>query len=115
MRSSASSQTKLAAEAEVRRMSEVDGVDGVTLRPATVYGPRSTAVIGEIARAMRNGSMLLVDRGRPVAGLCYVDNLEGRTDGVRDPERHAPSNLRARHLSWCAVSVERAAHEDVGC
>jgi len=69
------SQTKLAAEAEVRHMSELDGMDGVILRPATVYGPRSTAVIGEIARAMRNGNMLLVDRGRPVAGLCYVDNL----------------------------------------
>jgi oxidoreductase len=47
----------------------------VVLRPATVYGPRSKEVVGEIARAMRNGNMLLVDRGRAVAGLCYVDNL----------------------------------------
>ena len=45
------------------------------LRPATVYGPRSKEVVGEIARAMRNGNMLLIDRGRAVAGLCYVDNL----------------------------------------
>ena len=45
------------------------------LRPATVYGPRSKEVVGEIARAMRSGNMLLVDRGRAVAGLCYVDNL----------------------------------------
>jgi ornithine--oxo-acid transaminase len=65
-------QTKLAAEAEVRR---VDALDAVILRPSTVYGPRSTEVIGEIARAMRDGNMLLVDRGRAVAGLCYVDNL----------------------------------------
>jgi nucleoside-diphosphate-sugar epimerase len=40
-----------------------------------VYGPGSTEVIGEIARAIRNRSMLLIDRGYAVAGLCYVDNL----------------------------------------
>jgi ornithine--oxo-acid transaminase len=68
-------QTKLAAEAEVRRVDEADALDAVVLRPSTVYGPRSTEVIGEIARAIRGGNMLLVDRGRAVAGLCYVDNL----------------------------------------
>jgi len=68
-------QTKLVAEAEVRRMGEMNGMQTIILRPSTVYGPRSTAVIGEIARAIRNGTMLLIDRGRPVAGLCYVDNL----------------------------------------
>jgi ornithine--oxo-acid transaminase len=66
------SQTKRAAEAEVWR---VQGIETVVLRPATVYGPRSKEVVGEIARAMRNGNMLLIDRGRAVAGLCYVDNL----------------------------------------
>ncbi|HZL54917.1 MAG TPA: aminotransferase class III-fold pyridoxal phosphate-dependent enzyme [Solirubrobacteraceae bacterium] len=68
-------QTKLAAEAEVRRIERSRGLDAVILRPATVYGPRSTDVVGEIARAMRGGNMVLVDRGRAVAGLCYVDNL----------------------------------------
>ena len=68
-------QTKLAAEAEVRRVEKAHELDAVILRPATVYGPRSTAVIGEIARAMRDGNMLLIDGGRAVAGLCYVDNL----------------------------------------
>jgi ornithine--oxo-acid transaminase len=67
--------TKLAAEAQVRRMEKLHALDAVILRPATVYGPRSTDVVGEIARAMRHGNMLLVDRGRAVAGLCYVDNL----------------------------------------
>jgi nucleoside-diphosphate-sugar epimerase len=66
------SQTKRAAEHEVRR---ADGLSPVVLRPATVYGPRSTDVVGEIARGIRNGNMLLVDRGRAVAGLCYVENL----------------------------------------
>ena len=50
-------------------------LDAVILRPATVYGPGSTDVIGEIARAIRGRNMLLVDGGRAVAGLCYVDNL----------------------------------------
>ncbi|HEY5389178.1 MAG TPA: aminotransferase class III-fold pyridoxal phosphate-dependent enzyme, partial [Solirubrobacteraceae bacterium] len=68
-------QTKLAAEAEIRRIERTHNLDTVILRPATVYGPRSIEVVGEIARAMRGGNMLLVDRGRAVAGLCYVDNV----------------------------------------
>jgi nucleoside-diphosphate-sugar epimerase len=65
------SQTKRDAEAEVRRAS----LAAVILRPATVYGPRSTDVVGEIAKALRGGHMLLVGGGRAVAGLCYVENL----------------------------------------
>jgi ornithine--oxo-acid transaminase len=68
-------QTKLAAEAEVRRVGQARGLDTVVLRPATVYGPRSTEVVGEIARAIRGGNMILVDGGRAIAGLCYVDNV----------------------------------------
>jgi len=68
-------ETKLAAEHEVTRAAAEHGLQSVILRPATVYGPRSTEVVGEIARAMRRGNMVLVDRGRAVAGLCYVENL----------------------------------------
>jgi acetylornithine/succinyldiaminopimelate/putrescine aminotransferase/nucleoside-diphosphate-sugar epimerase len=68
-------QTKLYAEAEVRRVEREHELYAVILRPATVYGPGSADVIGEIARAIRGRNMLLVDRGRAVAGLCYVDNL----------------------------------------
>ena len=84
-------QTKRAAEAEVRRAEKAHGLDAVILRPATVYGPRSTDVVGEIARAMRSGNMLLVDRGRAIAGLCYVDNL---VDAAMLALRHdaAPGN-----------------------
>jgi nucleoside-diphosphate-sugar epimerase len=56
-------------------METAHALDAVILRPATVYGPRSTEVVGGIARAMRDGNMLLVGGGRAVAGLCYVDNL----------------------------------------
>ncbi len=68
-------QTKLDAEAEVRRVEERHGLNTVILRPATVYGPGSKDVIGEIARAIRGRHMLLIDGGHPNAGLCYVENL----------------------------------------
>ncbi len=68
-------QTKLDAETEVRRAGSVNGLETVILRPATIYGPRSEDVVGEIARAIRGRNMVLVDRGRAVAGLVYVENL----------------------------------------
>ncbi len=68
-------QTKWEAEAEVRRAQETGRLTCVTLRPATVYGPRSAEVVGEMARALRGRHMLLVDHGRSVAGLTYVENL----------------------------------------
>jgi nucleoside-diphosphate-sugar epimerase len=68
-------QTKLDAEEEVRRVRSTSDLDVVVLRPATVYGPGSVDVVGEIARAIRNRNMVLVDGGRTIAGLCFVDNL----------------------------------------
>lgn len=68
-------QSKRDAEAEVRRVEREHVLEAVILRPATVYGPGSVEVIGEIARAIRRRNMLLIDRGRPIAGLCYVDNV----------------------------------------
>jgi nucleoside-diphosphate-sugar epimerase len=68
-------ETKWAAEAEVRRVASAHALEVAILRPATVYGPRSTEVVGGIARAIRGRNMLLVDDGRAVAGLCYVENL----------------------------------------
>jgi nucleoside-diphosphate-sugar epimerase len=68
-------QTKLEAEAEVRRVEGTGALEAVILRPATVYGPGSRDVVGEIARAIEGRHMLLVDRGRALAGLCYVENL----------------------------------------
>ena len=57
-------QTKLAAEAEVRAVRAAHGLDTVILRPATVYGPRSEEVVGEIARAIRSRQHA-ADRQRP--------------------------------------------------
>jgi nucleoside-diphosphate-sugar epimerase len=68
-------QTKLEAEREVRRTDAASALETVILRPATVYGPGSRDVIGEIARAIRARQMLLIDGGRATAGLCFVENL----------------------------------------
>jgi ornithine--oxo-acid transaminase len=67
-------QTKLDAEAEVQRAA-ARGLETVILRPATVYGPGSREVVLEIARALRRRQMLLIDHGRAVAGLCFIENL----------------------------------------
>jgi nucleoside-diphosphate-sugar epimerase len=69
------SETKRAAEAEVRRTAEASGLETVILRPATVYGPGSKEVVGEMARALRGGHMLLIGGGRAIAGLSYVENV----------------------------------------
>lgn len=68
-------QTKLEAEQEVREAAQASPLEVVTLRPATVYGPGSREVVGEMARAIRAGHMLLIGGGRAVAGLTYVENL----------------------------------------
>lgn len=69
------SQTKLEAEHELRRVADARSLEFVILRPATVYGPRSTEVVGEMAKAIRGRRMVLIGRGRAVAGLTYVSNL----------------------------------------
>lgn len=69
------SQTKRAAEAEVRRTSHLHPLESVILRPASVYGPYSEEVVGEMGRAICGGRMLLIDRGRAIAGLTYVENV----------------------------------------
>jgi nucleoside-diphosphate-sugar epimerase len=82
-------ETKRAAESEVRRVEHTRGLDVVILRPATVYGPGSEDVVGDMARAIQRRQMLLVDGGRAVAGLLYVENLVDaavlalRTDAAR--------------------------------
>jgi ornithine--oxo-acid transaminase len=68
-------QTKLDGEQEALRVGAELGLETVVLRPATVWGPRSLAVVGEIGGAIKRGHMLLVNQGRANAGLVYIDNL----------------------------------------
>lgn len=97
------SETKRAAEAEVRSAEREHALEVVILRPATVYGPGSKEVVGEIARALRGRHMLIVDRGRAVAGLAYVENVVGaavlalRTDAARSEAFNVTDGLE---LTW---------------
>jgi nucleoside-diphosphate-sugar epimerase len=68
----------------------------VILRPATVYGPGSTSVVGEMARALRGRHMMLVGRGRTIAGLCYVENL---VDAVELALSHAAASGEAFNIT----------------
>lgn len=68
-------QTKREAEEEVRRAERSRGLEAVILRPATVYGPRSEEVVGEMAAAIRGSHMILIGGGRAIAGLTYVANV----------------------------------------
>ncbi len=90
------SQTKLEAEAEVQGAAQDAKLETVILRPATVYGPGSVGVVGEIARAIRKNNMLLIDRGRAIAGLCYVENL---IDAALLAQRHEQAPGRAFNVS----------------
>ena len=69
------SQTKRDAEAALGQIADASGLEVVFLRPATVYGPGSTEVVGEMARAMRGRYLPTVSGGRAVAGLVHVENL----------------------------------------
>jgi acetylornithine/succinyldiaminopimelate/putrescine aminotransferase/nucleoside-diphosphate-sugar epimerase len=95
--------TKLAAETEVRRIAAMHDLDTVILRPSTVYGPRSREVVLEIARAIRGGNMVLIDNGKAIAGLCFVDNLVDaallamRHEGARGHAFNATDGL---NVTW---------------
>jgi nucleoside-diphosphate-sugar epimerase len=109
-------QTKLQAETEVRRVESAHSLETVTLRPATVYGPGSVDVIGEIARAIEGRHMLLIGGGRAIAGLCYVENL---IDIAVLALRHAAAPGHAfnvsdgRGITWRQLTDDLA--EGLGC
>ncbi len=91
-------------------------LETVVLRPATVYGPGSKDVIGEIARAIQGRHMLLIDGGRAIAGLCFVENL---VDAAVLALRHeaAPGNAfnvsDGLAVTWRQLTDDLA--EGLGC
>ncbi len=72
-------ESKLRAEQVLKLTLDAAHLPYVILRPATVYGPRSTALVGGIGRALRSRQMFYINGGGSVAGLCHIFDL---ADGV---------------------------------
>lgn len=68
-------ETKCLGDAAAAEAHAKTGLPVTILRPATIYGPRGTAFVTDIARLLREGSMALFDGGRARGGFCYVDNV----------------------------------------
>ncbi len=67
--------SKIEGEALVWNHYQNVGLPICILRPATVYGPRSSLTVMALIEALRNRRTVLIDHGRHVAGLTYVGNL----------------------------------------
>jgi nucleoside-diphosphate-sugar epimerase len=105
-------QTKLEGEGEVRRAAESGPLETVVLRPATVYGPGSRELVGEIAAAIRGRHMLLVGRGRSNAGLLYVENLLDAVQLALDHPRARGETFNISDeldVSWARFTSDLAA------
>jgi len=66
--------SKLDGETLLRSYGDAHNIPYVILRPTNIIGPGSQ-FIEQIDEALRNRSMLTIDRGSANAGLVYIDNL----------------------------------------
>lgn len=57
------------------------------VRPANIYGPRSTTFVLEIAELLKSGSMLHIGKEGKPAGLTYVSNVVDVLLRAADSER----------------------------
>jgi UDP-glucose 4-epimerase len=102
----------VAAEAYLQAF-QAQGLAGVVLRLATVYGPRSRGVVTTWARALRAGKPTLVHGdGSAVRDVVHVDDvvdavlrcLGGRADGRRlNVGSGAGTTVRALHTQVAAA------------
>jgi nucleoside-diphosphate-sugar epimerase len=51
------------------------GLGAITLRPRAIFGPGDTALLPRLLRVASRGWMPLIDGGRAVVDLTYVDNV----------------------------------------
>jgi nucleoside-diphosphate-sugar epimerase len=63
------------AERIIRDRYRANGFPGVILRPPVVYGPGSTNWVLRPLGLIKQGKMVLIDRGRGLCWHVYVDNL----------------------------------------
>ena len=66
--------TKILGEQAAWRASDA-GLPVTIVRPASIYGPRGTAFVTDIAGLLRERTMAVVDGGRAPGGFVYVDDV----------------------------------------
>jgi nucleoside-diphosphate-sugar epimerase len=67
-------RSKCMGETRVWEAARDAGLPVTVVRPATIYGPRGRAFVGDIAKLIRQGLMAVIGGGRTAGGFCYVDN-----------------------------------------
>ena len=79
-------RSKVLGEQAVWDCARNTGLPITIVRPVTIYGPRSKDFGVEIARLLFHRQMVLIDNGRPAAGLLYIDNaVEGIIEAAESP------------------------------
>jgi nucleoside-diphosphate-sugar epimerase len=79
------------------------GLPVTTIRPVTIYGPRSKDIVVEIAQLLLKKQMVLINHGQSHAGLLYIDNaVEGIIQGATSPNTLGKAyNLRDEsNVTW---------------
>jgi nucleoside-diphosphate-sugar epimerase len=67
--------TKIEAEELAFRSHRENGLPLVVIRPANVYGPRSSFWTVGLVMMIKSGALTLIDGGRGMSNHVYVDNL----------------------------------------
>jgi nucleoside-diphosphate-sugar epimerase len=104
--------SKILGELAVWRASEA-GMPVTVIRPATIYGPRGTAFVTDIAKLLRERAMACVDGGRAPGGFVYVDDVvEAMLAAARSPaalgQAYNLSSLRGESWKQYCLLLARA-------
>ncbi|GAB2177052.1 NAD(P)-dependent oxidoreductase [Dongia sp. agr-C8] len=67
-------ESKLIAERLVREAAEL-GLDAAIIRPRAIFGANDTALMPRLLRAAARGRIPLIDGGRALLDMSYVDNV----------------------------------------
>lgn len=94
-------RTKLMAEnlvSEAQRSSSTP-FRAVTLRPRAIFGPGDTTLLPRLLRALKTGRFPIIDDGRVVMDLTYIDNVVHSVDCCLQNGLREISNIDRNHRS----------------
>jgi nucleoside-diphosphate-sugar epimerase len=79
------------------------GMPITIFRPASIYGPRSKDFVAEVAKLLKQGSMMYVSHGTSMGGFVFVDDVVDALLGASESERavgQAYNIAPERDSSW---------------